>query len=87
MAGFTWLQRQVPKAMLGRTMSIFMFIFMGMAPLSASITGWLMHAITLTQLFAVSGTLLALIALTAYLFSPMRRVSDTSMQAEGAPGA
>jgi len=86
-AGFTWLQRRVPKAMLGRTMSIFMFIFMGMAPLSAAITGWLMHAITLRQLFAGSGALLALIALTAYLFSPMRRVTDTTMQAESAPSA
>ncbi len=86
-AGFTFLQRRVPKAMLGRTMSIFMFIFMGMAPLSASVTGWLMHAITLTQLFAGSGALLALIALAAYLFSPMRRVTDTPMQVEGAPAA
>lgn len=44
-----------PPALLGRAMSLFMFIFMGLAPISACVTGWVMKSITLTQLFAASG--------------------------------
>lgn len=60
--------------MMGRTMSIFMFIFMGLAPLSAAVTGWLLTLLTLPQLFVGGGALLlALSALTA-LLTPMRTI-------------
>ena len=75
-AVFTWIQRQVPPAMLGRAMSIFMFIFMGISPVSAALTGWLMHSISLTQLFAGSGTLLIVIVAIALLVSPIRQMRD-----------
>lgn len=75
---FTWIQQRVPPALIGRAMSLFMFIFMGLAPISAAVTGWLMKSITLPQLFAASGgTLLVLVAL-ALALTPMRRVTDTS---------
>lgn len=76
-AVFTWLQRRVPMAMLGRTMSIFMFIFMGLAPLSALSTGWLMHYVSLTWLFAGSGCFLLGVAALAFIFTPMRHMNDT----------
>ena len=75
-AVFTWIQRQVPPAMLGRAMSIFMFIFMGISPVSAALTGWLMHSINLTQLFAGSGALLIVIVVVALLVSPIRQMRD-----------
>jgi MFS family permease len=75
-AVFTWIQRQVPPAMLGRAMSIFMFIFMGISPVSAALTGWLMHSISLTQLFAGSGALLIVIVVFALLMSPIRKMHD-----------
>lgn len=75
-AVFTWMQRRVPGAMMGRAMSLFMFIFMGIAPVSASIAGWLMRSITPGQLFAGSGTLLVGIVLIALTISPMRTISD-----------
>lgn len=75
-AVFTWIQRQVPPAMLGRAMSIFMFIFMGISPISAALTGWLMHSISLTQLFAGSGALLIVIVVIALLVSPIRQMRD-----------
>ncbi|MBC3833000.1 MFS transporter [Undibacterium amnicola] len=75
-AVFTWIQRQVPPAMLGRAMSIFMFIFMGISPVSAALTGWLMHSISLTQLFAGSGALLIVIVVIALLMSPIRQMRD-----------
>lgn len=43
-AVITWIQRRVPPVMLGRTMSILMFIIMGLTPLSAALAGWLMPA-------------------------------------------
>jgi len=69
---FTWMQRRVPPALLGRAMSLFMFIFLGVAPLSAGITGWLLRGLTLGQVFAGSGAMLILIVLLA-LTSPRIR--------------
>jgi MFS family permease len=73
-AVFTWLQQRVPPHMMGRAMSIFMFIFMGMAPLSAALAGWLLTRVSLQQLFAGGGVILVLLSLSAYLFTPMRAI-------------
>lgn len=75
---FTWIQQRVPPALLGRAMSLFMFIFMGLAPISAAVTGWVMKSITLTQLFAVSGGTLMLLTALALVLTPMRRVADAA---------
>ena len=77
-AVFTWIQRRVPRHMMGRAMSIFMFIFMGLAPLSAAAAGWLLTRFTLTQMFAGGGVLLVLFALGAALFTPMLHIAHTS---------
>ena len=71
---FTWLQRRTPPALMGRVMS--MFIFLGLAPLLGAVTGWMLRSITLTQLFAGSGGLLVCIALVALVASPVRQVTD-----------
>ncbi|UGQ48038.1 MFS transporter [Massilia endophytica] len=73
-AVFTWIQTRVPPQMLGRAMSLFMFIFMGLAPLSAAATGWILQHTTLAGLFAGSGAVLVLFAALAWLFTPMRRI-------------
>jgi len=75
-AVFTWIQRRVPPALLGRAMSLFMFIFMGLAPMSAAITGWIMRGVTLGQLFAASGGTLVVLAVLAFAGSQMRNVTD-----------
>ena len=75
---FTWIQQRVPPALLGRAMSLFMFIFMGLAPISAAVTGWVMKSITLPQLFAASGGTLVVLAALAWVLTPMRRVTDTA---------
>src|SRR5476649_2131212 len=77
-AVFTWIQRRVPRHMMGRAMSIFMFIFMGLAPLSAAAAGWLLTRFTLTQMFAGGGALLVLFALGAALFTPMLQIAHAS---------
>lgn len=76
-AVFTWIQQSVPPQMLGRAMSIFMCIFMGVAPLSAALIGGLLQWITLTQLFAGGGALLLTIAVLAWLMTPMRHITAT----------
>lgn len=74
---FTWIQKRVPPQLIGRAMSLFMFIFMGLAPLSAAVTGWVMQSVSLPALFAASGGILLALTVVAWLFTPMRRVSDT----------
>ena len=75
---FTWIQQRVPPALLGRAMSLFMFIFMGLAPISAAVTGWVMKSITLTQLFAASGGTLVVLAALVFVLTPMRHVTDAA---------
>ncbi|MRV73962.1 MFS transporter [Duganella sp. FT92W] len=73
-AVFTWIQQSVPPHMLGRAMSIFMCIFMGVAPLSATLIGALLQWITLAQLFAGGGVLLLSLAAFAWVATPMRHI-------------
>ena len=61
---------------MGRAMSLFMFIFMGIGPISAAITGYAMRGMSLPQVFATSGALLIGVAVLALVFSPMRSISD-----------
>jgi len=75
-AVYTWIQRRVPPALMGRAMSLFMFIFMGLAPVSAAITGWIMRGVTLGQLFAACGGALVVLAALAFGTSRMRHVTD-----------
>ncbi|HEY0061876.1 MAG TPA: MFS transporter [Telluria sp.] len=74
-AVFSWIQQRVPRAMLGRAMSIFMFIFMGLAPLAAAITGALLAWLSLTGLFIGAGAFLLAAASVAWLFTPMARIT------------
>lgn len=75
-AVFTWIQQRVAPQMLGRMMSIFMFVFMGLAPLTAAAAGWLASHVTLATLFTGAGLGLSLAALAAWLFTPMARLAD-----------
>jgi MFS family permease len=75
-AVFTWIQQRVAPAMLGRMMSIFMFVFMGLAPLAAAVAGWMASHVALGTLFAGAGVLLAGTALLAWLLTPIRTLTD-----------
>ncbi|HET6545860.1 MAG TPA: MFS transporter [Rhodanobacteraceae bacterium] len=79
---FTWIQQRVSQAMMGRTMSILMFTFMGLGPLSAAAAGALLKVISLTALFGIAGLTLTLIALSC-LASPQLR-SIRAMKPEAA---
>lgn len=73
---YTWLQQAAEPALLGRTMALFMFIFLGIAPLSSAMTGLLMLGITLAQLFAGCGALLVAIVGATFSLTGMRAVRD-----------
>lgn len=74
-AVFTWIQQRVPPALLGRAMSLFMFIFMGLAPMSAAVTGWVMGGLSLASLFMACGGALVVLAVVALVATPMRRMN------------
>lgn len=82
MAGFiqvrvwTWMQRRVPPPMLGRAMSLFMFIFMGVGPISAAVTGALLRQVTVTQMMLAAGAVLTTLALSGLLFTPVRQIRE-----------
>jgi len=71
----SWIQRRVPQAMMGRTMSVLMFTFLGIGPLSGVIVGFLLKFVTLAQLFGGAGLCLSLIALTFLTRPAMRTIS------------
>lgn len=75
-AVFTWIQQRVPRAMLGRTMSMFMFIFMGLAPLAAALAGWLLQWMSLGALFTAASLFLVVAAGFAWVATPMRGMAD-----------
>jgi len=75
---FTWLQQRTPAALMGRVMSIFMFIFLGLAPLAGAFAGWLLRTVTVPQLFMGGGGLLVCLALAAMTSSPLKQLADHS---------
>ena len=75
-AVFTWMQKRVPPAMLGRTMSLFLFIIMGLAPLASAAAGAALRVLTPAVLFTASGAALLVIVAIGALMTPVREVSD-----------
>ena len=71
---FTWIQQRVSQQMMGRTMSILMFTFMGLGPLSAAAAGALLKVISLTALFGIAGLVLTAIALCCLASPQMRSI-------------
>jgi MFS family permease len=83
-AVFTWVQKRVPPAMLGRSMSLFMFIFMGLVPVSSAAAGWLLQVVSLPQLFTGAGLLLVAAAVLAWVGTPIRGVDEAVAPVRGA---
>ena len=74
----TWIQCRVAPAFLGRAMSVFLFIFMGLAPLSSTVTGWILRSVALPTLFTAAGNALVGLVLLALTGSSLREVTDRS---------
>lgn len=81
---YTWIQQRVPRALLGRAMGVFMFIFMGLVPLSSAATGLLMRWLAPAQVFTLAGAALVALVALAWVALPMRQVdSGTAPSAAG----
>jgi MFS family permease len=71
----TFIQRQSPKEMLGRVMSLVMLAAVGLVPVSQALTGMLIK-MNLTGLFAVTGILMLLIAIWLAVQPVMRTIGQ-----------
>jgi len=74
---FSWLQHRTPEAQMGRVMSLFMFIVMGVAPVAASAGGWFLARSNVTDFFIASGAAMTLLALAAMLVPALRRAGKS----------
>jgi MFS family permease len=81
---FSWMQRRVPPQMMGRAMSIFMFIFMGLSPLSGPLTGWLLHFVSLAQMFALTGAAMLAIVAIGWMGGSIARIGRDPAPASAA---
>jgi hypothetical protein len=70
----TFIQRQTPKEMLGRVMSLVLLAGVGLVPISQALTGALIK-FSLAGLFAVAGILMLLVA-SWLAFQPAMRSID-----------
>lgn len=82
-AVFGWIQQRVPPAMLGRAMSVLLFIFVGLAPLSAVLAGVASRWLAPSALFSASGLALIALALAGLAFTSIREISDGAALAGG----
>lgn len=80
---FTWIQQRVPPALIGRAMSLFMFIFLGLAPVSAAVTGWVLQSISLPTLFMACGASLLVLVALALVLTPVRSIQDGAAAVRG----
>jgi len=80
----SWIQHRVAPEMMGRTMSLLMFTFLGLGPLSAAVAGSLLKLITLPELFVGAGLVLTAIAVGC-MVSPALRSIGMPLRAPAAP--
>lgn len=72
-----WLQRRIRPDMLGRGMALLMFLFMGLAPLSAALTGALAARLSLAAIFTGVGLAMLAVVLAGYAATPIRHLRES----------
>jgi MFS family permease len=75
---FSWTQKRIPSALLGRAMSLFMFILMTLSPISVIVTGWLLRRVGIENLFIGSGALLICVILIASSKSQIPSMTESN---------
>lgn len=80
----SWIQRRVAPEMMGRTMSVLMFTFMGLGPLAAAIAGSLLKVVSLATLFTAAGLTLSAIALACMTSPALRSIGAARPATAGA---
>ncbi|MBI3347977.1 MAG: MFS transporter, partial [Burkholderiales bacterium] len=77
-AVYSWLQRRIAPAMLGRCMALFMFIVMGLAPLASAAAGAALRVLDVTQLFTASALCLLVVVAVGAVLTPIRGIRYAS---------
>jgi len=72
---FSWVQRRVPQAYMGRTMSLLMFTFLGLSPVAASAAGVMLKYVGLGPLFVSAGFTLSAVALLCLTRPTLRAIT------------
>jgi MFS family permease len=62
---FTWIQSHVDRTMIGRTMALFLFVFVGVVPISAPLFGYVKTLVSLDFFLAIIGVLVMLVSIAA----------------------
>jgi MFS family permease len=75
-AMMAWLQRTIRADMRGRAMALLMFLFMGLAPVSAALSGWLAGAVGLPAIFAGVGVAMLAVVLFGFIGTPIRHLRE-----------
>jgi hypothetical protein len=70
---FTWLQKRIPRELMGRVMSLLMFSSIGLAPVSYALAGVILQ-ISLNGLFIGGGLLMAAVSLAAIVLPAVRQM-------------
>jgi MFS family permease len=70
---FTWLQKRVPQALMGRVMSLLFFCSIGLAPVSNALAGVILE-FDLNGLFIGGGLLMAALTLLSILLPEVRQM-------------
>lgn len=77
-AGITWFQQRTPEPFMGRVMSILMFAIMGMAPLSATLTGYWLQMSSINTVLGIAGMVIVLCAGTGLCIPAIRKMGQIS---------
>ena len=80
----SWVQRRIPRQLMGRVMSLMMFSSLALTPISMAVAGAVV-TISLTGTFAVAGLGMAGLALLSLLSGTIRRMGLEPTVADGKP--
>jgi hypothetical protein len=72
---FTWLQKRIPQALMGRVMSLLIFSSVGLAPVSNALAGAILQ-INLNGLFIGGGLLMAAVSLLSIVLPEVRQMGS-----------
>lgn len=74
--GITWFQQRTPDHFMGRIMSILMFAILGLVPVSATLTGYLIHTRSLEMIISGAGLIIILCAGGGLFIPAIRRMGQ-----------
>ncbi len=73
-AGTTWFQQRTPNQYMGRVMSILLFAILGLTPISATLTGYLIHSTSLSTVIGMGGIIIMICSGGGLLIPSIRQM-------------